>query len=299
VLITTATGTPAVPQLNEIMEAKSGLPPIPVTEIERLLARSADTIHRYTAIACLLDNSVYSGVYVKCFGYEGILTAGHCASEFLAASRFALVVSENAHQFWVEPSFFEHIAIEHYEYEDYTTDGPDLSFAIIRDINLLRTLRGLVAFYDLDNQDTNIFRNDLAKFNWSIAGVPSEKIQETKIIANFEENRMVNITAAVMQGNLVSIETTNNFDYIKLRLLTGIEEFPKSYNGVSGGGIWYQRFIVKEDKTYTVEPILAGITVWQSKEPEKMQRFITGHGFASIYGTLRRVLAQKRSVLRK
>jgi hypothetical protein len=270
------------------------LPPIPVAEIERYLAGSADTIHRYTAIACLLDNSVYSGVYVKCFGYEGILTAGHCASEFLAVSRFALVVSEKAHQFGVEPNSFEHIAIEHDEYEGYTTDGPDLSFVIIRDINLLRTLRGIVAFYDLEKQDTNIFRNDLAKFNWSAAGVPSEKIEETKIVVNGEEHRMVNTTAAVIQGNLVSIDTRNNFDYIKLRLLTDIDEFPKSYNGVSGGGIWYQRFVMKDDNNYMVEPILAGITVWQSKEPVKMQRFITGHGFASIYGTVRRVLAEKR-----
>lgn len=277
------------------MEEKSGIPPIPVKEIEEHLAGSAETIHRYIAIACLLDDSVYSGVYVKCFGYEGILTAGHCASEFLAAKRFALVVSKAKHQFWVEPNSFEHIAISYDETEGYPLDGPDLSLVIVRDAKLLHTLHGFVEFYDLENQNTDIFRNDLAKFNWSVAGVPHEKILLTNESISGEEHKMVVTTAAVIQGNLVSIDVRNNFDYIKLRLLTGIDEFPKSYSGVSGGGIWYQRFVTKDGKNYTVEPILAGVVCWQSREPIKMQRFIIGHGFASIYGTVRRVLAQKRS----
>lgn len=92
-------------------------------------------------------------------------------------------------------------------------------------------------------------------------------------------------------------EMRSKFDYITLLLGSDFEEFPTSYNGVSGGGIWYQRFITKDGKVYTVEPFLAGIAVWESELTNKQGwkvRRITGHGFASIYGHAKRALYDKK-----
>ena len=152
---------------------KSGIPPIPHTEIERLLAKSAPTIQRHAAIIHIEGDFIYSGVYAKSFGYEGILTAGHCASDFMAAKHIALSVSELIHQLWVEPNAFEHVPIAYDETEGYTSSGPDLSFVVIRDEHLLRTIKNQnLAFYDLDYHRARVnevFAGDLAKFNWSLA----------------------------------------------------------------------------------------------------------------------------------
>ena len=281
------------------MDAKSGLPPIPVEEIEKLLAGSAPAIQRHAAVVILQNEWIFSGVFVKSVGYEGILTAGHCASEFLAGERFALSVSEDWHQVWVEPKAVEHVSVGYDEAVGYTSNGPDLSFIIIHDKNLRSIIRSQgLEFYDLDtNKVREVFGNDFAKFNWSVAGNPNEKVQVTKELVEGQLQKMVSTTATLIQGNFYGYDIRDNFDYVTLLLGSAFEEFPASYKGVSGGGIWYQRFITNDGKTYKVEPILAGVACWQSERTVKRGwkvRSIAGHGWVSIYGHVRRTLAEKR-----
>jgi hypothetical protein len=286
----------------ERMGSKKGIPPIPPEEIGRLLESSAPTIHRHGAIIHLENDSVFSGVYAKSFGYEGILTAGHCASDFLAAKRVALPVSELMHQLWVETNAFEHVPIGYDETEGYTPDGPDLSFVIIRDEKLLRTIkRQNYEFYDLDHHRARVrevFTTDMHNLNWSVAGNPGEKVKVTKQVVNGQWHKFVDTTAALIQGNLAGYELRGDFDYVMLLLGSGFEEFPASYKGVNGGGIWYQQFVATDGKTYKVEPMLAGVACWQGERTVKKDykvRTVTGHGWVSIYGHVRRALAEKRA----
>jgi hypothetical protein len=71
------------------MSPKSGIPPIPPQQIKKLLADSEPTIARYAAGIYLDSKWVSSGTYARCCGYEGILTAGHCANDFLAGDTLA------------------------------------------------------------------------------------------------------------------------------------------------------------------------------------------------------------------
>ncbi len=282
------------------MNARSGIPPIPPEDIQRLLANSEPTISRYVASIYLGGNWVSSGIYAKCFGYEGILTAGHCAMEFLAAEYFGLMVSESPHQLWVNPKACDHVPIGYDEIEGPTLDGPDLSFVIIHNRKLLSVIHSQKReFYDLDNNKVKaVFDSPVAKFNWSVAGVPSETVRLTRHLMNCQEYTMVNTTIAVMQGNLVHIDTRHGFDYIKLHLLSDFEGFPTGYDGVSGAGIWYHRLVANDENSFKVEPILAGIVCWQSELTTKRGykvRSITGHGYDSIYGHVPEVLAQKRA----
>lgn len=102
----------------------------------------------------------------------------------------------------------------------------------------------------------------------------------------------------MIQGNLVEYNSINKFDYIKLYIGSGFEEFPDDYNGMSGGGIWYQMFQTNDGKAFTVKPILAGVAMWQSEVMLKKGykvRCITGHAWVSIYAHVRKALAQKRA----
>ena len=220
----------------------------------------------------------------------------------MAADHIALSVSEAKHQLWVEPKAFEHVRIGYDEIEGYPLSGPDLSFVIIRDESLLRIIKNQdLEFYDLDHHRTRVeevFTADMDYINWSVEGNPGEKIEVKNELVDGKEQTMTVTTAALVQGNLEGYELRDQFDYVTILLGSGFEEFPASYKGVSGGGIWYQRFVTRNGKTYDVEPILAGIACWQGHRTVKKGykvRAITGHGWVSIYGHVRKALAEKRA----
>lgn len=274
---------------------------LPVEDIERMLRTSEPEIQKYAAVIHSTRKYVFSGVYVLTSGYAGILTAGHCAKDFLDDENVTLVVSDLAHRLQVPSSSFEHIPIAHNEAEEYTTDKPDLSFVIIRDTNLLQSLLDQkIQFYDLDNRDfITPFNEPIYKFNWSVAGNPDEQIQETVEVIDGRQANLSVVNAAVIQGSLVKMWMEDDgFDYVQIELLSGIEGFPANYTGVSGGGIWYQKLLVKDGIPYKVEPLLVGIACWQSKLIERRGltgRTITGHCLKSIYLQARAILAKKRA----
>jgi len=131
-------------------------------------------------------------------------------------------------------------------------------------------------------------------------GNPGEKIEVKKELVNGKEEMTTVTVAALVQGNLAGYELREQFDYVTILVGRGFEEFPASYKGVSGGGIWYQQFITTDGKTYDVQPILAGVAVWQSKNPTIKNGWkvgtVTGHAWVSIYGHVRRALAEKRAI---
>jgi hypothetical protein len=286
---------------------KSGIPPIPTMEIERLLSDSAPTIWRHIAIIITLgNNQAFSGVFAKSFGYEGILTAAHSAIQFLANDNIALAVAEEGHRFIVKSTDFDHVPIGYDEAEGYTSDQPDLSFVVIKNEQLLQIIRDQkLSFYDLDiaavgvNEALLNPEKPFARFNWSVGGCPRGKIEIANKIIGGREREIITNHSALIQGSLVDwySDSVNNFDYLKLYMGSGFEEFPDDYDGMSGGGIWYQRFLTDNGINFTVKPILAGVVRWQSEESVKdgyKIRCITGHAWVSIYAHVRRVLAEKR-----
>lgn len=76
------------------MSYVNGKPPIADEEILRLLNESAPLSLRHVAIISLGNGQEFSGVFAKSVGYEGILTAGHSAEQFLANENLTLVLSE-------------------------------------------------------------------------------------------------------------------------------------------------------------------------------------------------------------
>jgi hypothetical protein len=286
------------------MTKKSGIPPIPTGEIERLLRESAPSIWRHTAIVSLGKDQAFSGVFAKSLGYMGILTAGHSAERFLAEERIALVVSEVSHRLIVNTKDFDHVRIGYDEFEGYVSGQPDLSFVIIRDKKLLQLLYNLkLSFYDLDvssKRVREVFLNrekPMSRFNWSVAGCPRGNIEITRQLMHGQSQEIVSAPSALIQGNLLEYEIVNEFD-LKLYMGSGFEEFPNDYNGMSGGGIWYQMFQTDDGKKFSVNPLLAGVARWQSAITPKngyKVRCITGHAWVSIYGRVRLALAVKQA----
>jgi len=278
------------------------IPPISFTEIQRLFKASETVISRHAASIHLKGGSVFSGVYAKACGYEGILTAGHCALGFLRGDHVIFSISESWHEFSVTPSVLEHVLVG-YDKTGRNPPEPDLSFVIIRDRKAIEIIKSQgFQFYDLDAhivRAKETFENyGFPKFNWCVSGTPGEKVEVPKRYADGMRGMVVTPINS-MQGNFSSHAFRGDFDYIELFFASGVAKFPDSYEGVSGGGIWYLCFVTKDGLAYDVEPVLAGISISQTKEPilerDLRVRMITGHGWFSIYRKVRDALADKRA----
>jgi hypothetical protein len=273
-------------------QVKVTIPKLTELQTRELLKGSADLIYPHTAIMVRLDTTICSGVFAKSFGYHGILTAGHCAELIFENARIAFAVSEVAHHLWVDCKSLTHVPIEQVK-----DNGPDLSFLIIKDVKLIEMLEHKnKCFYDLDGQDVEILQQSLVTTHWCICGSPREKL-ERKFGMISNEVHVVNTTPCVcMQSRLKKIEFRGEYDYVHLDSLTKIEDYPVDYTGVSGSGIWYQRFVTNDGINYTVEPILAGIVAWQERRKNN-SRVISGHCFHSIYWHIRLALKKRRELM--
>jgi hypothetical protein len=273
------------------MHTKVTIPKLTELETRELLRGSADFIYPHTAIIVRLDTTICSGVFAKSFGYHGILTAGHCAELIFEKERVAFAVSELAHHLWVDCKSLHNVPIEQVK-----PNGPDLSFLIFKDAKLIDLLeQQKKSFYDLDCQDVGLLQQPLVTTHWCICGSPREKLEQYFALIN-NETHVLNTTPCVgMQSRLKKIEFKGKYDYMHLELLTKIEDYPVDYTGVSGSGIWYQRFITTDGITYKVEPILAGVVAWQERRKNN-SRTIIGHCYHSIYWHVRKALKERREL---
>jgi hypothetical protein len=120
---------------------------------------------------------------------------------------------------------------------------------------------------------------------WCLSGSPFENV---KILPPpLSGGRLKQFNSFICEAIFHSREERESFDYIKLKVPSGVEGYPKNYEGVSGGGIWLVPFTAEDttnrDSLRTEIPILAG-------EIDGQTKMITGHGFGSIYSRLRETL---------
>lgn len=247
-------------------------------------------IKHYTVIFVLKDKRVGSGIFVNTCGYEGILTAHHVAEPVLENSEFGLCVAEHKHGLFLRSQHCQHLPIGYVRDNPQEENGPDLSFIIIRDANLLATLQSIKSFYHLDTKDLEYFRSPLNRMNWFISGSPDEAKKELGI---FPDGPLVMFQNFIGEATFHDRTERDGFDFIKLKVPCGEGTFPKNCQGMSGGGMWLVPLSIDPDgdpKTIRHEaPILAGVSFYQS-EIENGERVITGHGYDSIYSRVRQTL---------
>ena len=274
-------------------------------QIQLLVRNSISFIKRYSAMMVLspdvAPDVVYSGTFVSCFGYVGILTAGHCASALMESSEFYLVIREEAHRVEVQPKQFFHLRIGYDEAEGYALSQPDLSFLIIKDRRILNTLiANSRFFYEMSRlkiEDTGLVEGRFSRNNWMIVGSAAEDTKTRAFVMNGHPEKFITIGASFIKGDFAGHNLVSDYghDYVKLKVIAGSHGFPDSYNGVSGGGIWYLKSVIDSGRKI-FKPILVGVACWQSKKTishKQTYRIISGHGWVSVYGHFRQTLFEK------
>jgi hypothetical protein len=275
----------------DYIELPPGFDPQP--HIERAFAE----IKNYTAIFILEDGRVGSGIFVNACGFEGILTAYHVAMPALESKVFALCIAEHEHGVWLRSENFEHVPVGRMRDNPAERgNGPDLSFIIIRDGNLLGILRSLKSFCFLDTQKLAFFEAPLERQVWAIAGSPYEWKAIVKP-ATASDGPLTKLSNWVGLGHCQSRAMREGFDYIEIEIWAGLRDYPLNYRGVSGGGFWLIPLEVDHDgdmKSLShAKPALAGVAFYQTDPPVDNRRVITGHGFDSIYCRVRQTLTER------
>jgi hypothetical protein len=275
-------------------------------QIQRLLESSFSFIRQYSVMMILSpdvsSNAVFSGTFVSCFGYLGILTAGHCATTVMENREFYLVIREDAHRFEVQPSQFFHLRVGYDESEGYALSQPDLSFLIITERRILNMLIANSRFFyemsKLKIEDTGLVDRKFNGNNWIITGSATEDTKTRTLMIKGQEEKFITLGASVFKANFADHDLVSDygFDYIKLRVVSDSRGFPDNYNGVSGGGVWYLKFTKTATGSEVFKPLLVGVACWQSQKklsPELTERIISGHGWVSVYGHFRKALFEK------
>ena len=147
-------------------------------------------------------------------------------------------------------------------------------------------------------EDTGLVEGRFNTNNWIIAGSAAEDIQTRTLLLSERPEKFITVRASIIKADFAghNLVSDYGFDYVRLKVVSSSHGFPDSYNGVSGGGIWY----VKSDLTATggriFKPILVGVACWQSQKKishKQAERIISGHGWVSVYGHFRKTLFEK------
>lgn len=268
--------------------------PPPDFNPQPLLEKAFEEIMHYTAIFILKDGRIGSGVFANTCGHYGIVTAYHVAEAVMRQPEFAMSIAQRPHSLWLRSEHFEHVEIGHLSNNPNPEKGPDLSFIIIREKNLLAILHSLKSFCFLDTQKLDYFNCPLERLLWAVAGSPFE----AKKTLNADPRQgvpLVSVPSFIGEARFLSREERDPFDYVAVRVQTG-GNYPSNYEGVSGGGLWVIPLEGDEggkvDTISHARPILAGVAFFQSA-PANDERIITGHGYDSIHSGLRRTLNEK------
>jgi hypothetical protein len=260
------------------------------TELLPQLREAVDELHNYMVTLYLPDGRVGSSVLVNTCGYHGFLTAYHVAKPLMEFEKFAVSIANYPHSFWIETRHIEHVPIGVMnEDKSKRKDGPDMSFLIIRDVNLIGTLKSKKSFTYLDTQNLSIFEKPLDQVGWGIVGCP------------FHHRKTEGLTVGLhdFAGMAVFVNRAERagFDYLELKMPSDGEKYPKDFEGLSGGGMWAITFksMTPDNDPKNIKhlrPVLAGVSFYQS-DPEDGWRIVTGHGFHSIYENLVQALKEK------
>jgi len=250
------------------------------------LQNATDEIRNYTTVFVFEDGRIGSGVFVNTCGLNGILTAHHVAKHLFKLERFGLCLCDSVHSPWVAPMQMEHVVIG--ENANERAEGPDLSFLVFRDVNLLGTVQSKKSFYFLDSKDTRVCEN-MKRIRWAASGSPIERMQKTTTT----DGELRGLEEFAGQVVFKSYSQRDGFDYVQVEVPIG-DGWPNDCHGMSGGGLWLLPLECGPDESSKVrhaQPFLAGISFYQT------ERQLTGHGFNSIHNRLRQTLQARQASL--
>ena len=252
------------------------------SQLPEALTRKAVAQLAHFSVSLIMNQKLIgSGTLVSLWPRLGVLTAQHVASLISEQESPFLGINMRGHP---------HQAAVRREFTsihkpNIGDNAPDIAFVEIVDPSVNATIGSIKSFYRLDGKSFDMFQDmPLESLEWYVSGAPDDFSQHRGKIGTSTHTLMTvhGLFGAVFQKRKVDGMT----DVLRLRVGTGAG-FPKSYGGVSGGGVWITPFSMDPDvgsSSLQIEPcFLAGVAFYQ-EELEGDSRVIVAVGPSVIYG---------------
>lgn len=255
------------------------------------------------------DRHVGSATLVSVGKVKGFLTAHHVWEEMIRMAKskegdpnsIVMVLGSFFHRFEWPFNACDSVVVGPYSSSTAQT-GPDLAFIELKSDTLelldkLSSLEAKKAFFRLDGSKFEIYQKLPERQPWLVFGAPAENTR-TELSESGEPFTRVNHFLAFAQ--LLGIEERGEFDYAKVEVESGVENYPKNYFGMSGSGAWvsYRRATSLGGSSSNETPslvLLVGVAFYQVPERDNFMS-LRLHGPKSIYEAVVRAIAKKGSI---
>ena len=226
-----------------------------------------------------------SGTFVTIGDMAGILTAHHVANQFLTSDGLGLTLIENEQNATIPWKHIRHIEVATPVNDEH---GPDLSFLVLPKPNL----EGIMAnksFYPL----SPIQKDNQAKRDpWFVYGTIGERTTKESPNKGFVEVKgYYGFGGMTFAENIFS---KGEFDYVEVKADYGERDTPRSFGGMSGGGLWRAPLLINDDEKIVAKGhFLSGVIFYQTSLKDGA-RFLRCHGPESLNVVYDAVIAQTK-----
>lgn len=268
-----------------------------VSEIpQHIHDRVADEILRYSVGLTKINktvageevNLIGSGTLVTVCGRLGILTADHVIEVLKGSDLLGVMCDINGPlKRHVIPVGF--LGLKRIARGEVESDGPDLAFIELPEEGIAY-IKSSKVFYNLDKRMEEFSAGFLPVEvgAWFGFGVIGETERDLTPEGSFTSVR--GYEAMCGMGGTPKEVTRAEFDYIEISVdWSGREaDIPRSFGGMSGGGVWQVPIDYVSNEYKSRAPILAGVVFYQSPVERGRRRLIC-HGRLSVYNRVREV----------
>lgn len=231
-----------------------------------------------------------SGTLVSVGTTYAILTADHVLSVLPRSGRLGLILSPTVQQYTIDIQGIVYLQIARGKREE---DGPDIG-AVVLSPSIATAIGAKKVFYNLDAHRDNALLSppDIRDGFWFVNGFVDEKTVEERDKDGYALVKgFYNLSGA---GGPDKITVVGDHDYFNFPVSYGGRSVsPKSFGGMSGGGLW--QVPLKRGADGEIEhriPILSGIVFYQEPTTETYCG-VKCHGRQSIYRVTFDAIKQK------
>jgi hypothetical protein len=216
-----------------------------------------------------------TGTLVKSSGRHYILTAAHCAARLTDYKKIGLPIRP-AYPLIVQR--LDPIFIEQRKEDAW---GPDLAFIPMSavDVSNFTAFSMDKRFYDLDKYAAQILKEvpKVAWNVWSLVGSPD-------LLSSVSDTRHLQLQMMVYKATVRPSIRRGKYDYVEIRVPLKSPNALRTFQGVSGGGVWRRQLTSKPDGSLDVvgPHLLVGCAFYETQRKGK-SRYIRCHGWRSIY----------------
>lgn len=262
---------------------------IPLGEIpEKVIESAARDVAEYAIGFVSVEESrsgqdavlLGSGTLVSIGSIYAVLTAYHVVTILPRKGRLGLILAPTLQQHTVDTHGLVYLQIDRGTID---SDGPDLG-AIILGPSIAGAIAAKKTFYSLDLRRDQMLQEPLNVRDgfWFVNGFIHENTIEEPGRDGFDRiKRFYNLSGA---GGPEEPVVVGNHDYFAFPVsYAGRSVAPKSFGGMSGGGLW-QVPLIRNDQGEIIHktPLLSGVVFYQVPTTET-ECGVKCHGCQSVY----------------